>query len=149
MTRPAPDCCDPATCPTDLCCYGECQCSPPGPRDRRGALQALGFAATALALAGVALPIVPTTPFLLVAAWAFARSSPRLESWLRDHPKLGPALKAWEQRRAIPGPAKAAAVASLPISTLSLHAAGAGLAATVAVGAVLACVGVWIVTRPS
>lgn len=149
MTRPAPDCCDPATCPADLCCYGECQCSPPRPRDRRDALQALGLAATALALAGVALPIVPTTPFLLVAAWAFARSSPRLESWLRDHPKLGPALKAWDQRRAIPGPAKAAAVASLPISTLSLHAAGAGLAVTVAAGAVLACVGVWIVTRPS
>lgn len=149
MTRPAPDCCDPATCPTDLCCYGECQCSPSAPGDRRHALRALGLAATALAIAGVALPIVPTTPFLLVAAWAFARSSPRLEAWLRAHPRLGPALKNWEERRAIPRRAKAVAVASLPVSTMMVHAAGLGLGVTVAAGLALACVAGWILTRPS
>ncbi|HYD27059.1 YbaN family protein [Brevundimonas sp.] len=149
MTRPASNCCDQATCPTDLCCYGECQCSPPAPGDRRLALRALGLAATALAIAGVALPIVPTTPFLLVAAWSFARSSPRLEAWLRVHPRLGPALKNWEERRAIPRGAKAVAVASLPASTAMVHAAGLGLGVTVAAGLVLACVGGWILTRPS
>lgn len=149
MARPVPDCCDPAICPTDLCCYGECQCSPSAPGDRRLALRAIGVAATGLAVAGVVLPIVPTTPFLLVAAWAFGRSSPRLEAWLRSHPRLGPPLMNWEQRRAIPRSAKAAALASLPVSTVLVHAAGAGTGVTAGVGVALAGVGAWIVTRPS
>lgn len=149
MILSAPDACDERPCPTDLCCYGECQCSPSQPGDRRGAMRALGLAATAMGMAGVALPIVPTTPFLLVAVWAFARSSPRLESWLRDHPRLGPPVKAWEERRAIPRGAKAVAVASLPLSGLMIHAAGAGLAVTIAAGLTLACAGGWILTRPS
>ena len=151
MTRPASDYCDPALCPTDLCCYGECQCAPSaasGDR-RRLMLQALGLAAAALAVAGVALPVLPTTPFVLLSAWAFARSSPRLEAWLRDHARLGPPLAAWEQRRAIPRGAKAVAVVSLPLSGLLVHAAGAGLVVTAAVGIALTCVGGWILTRPS
>jgi uncharacterized membrane protein YbaN (DUF454 family) len=112
-------------------------------------LQALGLGAAALAVAGVALPILPTTPFLLVSAWAFARSSPRLEAWLRDHPRLGPPLRNWEQRRAIPRRAKAVAVASLPLSVLLVHSAGADLAVTAAVGIALAGVGGWILSRPS
>lgn len=112
-------------------------------------LQALGLGASALAVAGVAAPLLPTTPFLLVAVWAFARSSPRLEAWLRGHPRLGPPLTAWEERRAIPRGAKAVAVASLPLSGLMIHAAGAGLAVTIAAGLALACTGGWILTRPS
>lgn len=149
MTRCVCELCDPANCPRDLCCYGEGCCQPSAPGDGRLALRALGLAATALGLAGAALPAVPTTPFLLVAAWAFARSSPRLETWLRDHPRLGPPLRAWEERRAIPRPAKAVAAASLPASVAMVHAAGAGLGLTVAVGLGLACVGGWILTRPS
>jgi uncharacterized membrane protein YbaN (DUF454 family) len=111
--------------------------------------QALGLGAAALAVAGVALPILPTTPFILVSAWAFARSSPRLEAWLRAHPRLGPPLRNWEQRQAIPRGAKAVAGVSLPASVLLVHSAGAGLAVTAAVGIALACVGGWILSRPS
>ncbi|MBI2260754.1 MAG: YbaN family protein [Caulobacterales bacterium] len=112
-------------------------------------LRALGLGAAALAFAGVALPVLPTTPFVLLSAWAFARSSPRLEAWLRNHPRLGPPLRAWEKRRAIPPGAKAVAAVSLPVSGLLVHASGAGLPATVAAGLVLVCVGGWILTRPS
>lgn len=149
MKPPATDHCDPAMCPSDLCCHGECHCSPSAPRGGRLMLQAIGLGAAALAVAGVALPILPTTPFILVSAWAFARSSPRLEAWLRDHPRLGPPLRNWRQRRAIPRKAKAVAVASLPLSGLMIHAAGAGLAVTLAAAAVLTCVGGWILSRPS
>ena len=149
MTRPALNCCDAAMCPPDLCCHGDCHCSPSAPRGGRLMLRALGLGAATLAVAGVALPILPTTPFLLLSAWAFARSSPRLEAWLRSHPRLGPPLRDWEQRRAIPRGAKAVAVASLPASGFLVHAAGAGLAVTAAVGVELACVGGWILTRPS
>lgn len=151
MTRPAFYGCDPALCPTDLCCFGECQCAPSAAQGdrRRLAMQALGLGAAALAVAGVALPLLPTTPFVLVSAWAFARSSPRLEAWLRDHDRLGPPLKAWEHRGAIPRGAKAIAAVSLPVSGLLVHASGAGLVVTATVGVALACVGGWILTRPS
>lgn len=135
--------------PTDLCCYGECHCSPSAPRGDRLMLQAVGLGAAALAIIGVALPVLPTTPFVLLSAWAFARSSPRLEAWLRNHPRLGPSLRAWEQRRAISRAAKAVAAISLPVSGLMVHAAGAGPGVTVVVGVVLACAGGWILSRPS
>jgi uncharacterized membrane protein YbaN (DUF454 family) len=112
-------------------------------------LQVIGLGAAALAIAGIALPILPTTPFVLVSAWAFARSSPRLEAWLHDHPRLGPPLRNWRQRRAIPRRAKAVAVVSLPLSGLMIQAVGAGLAVTLAAAAALTCVGGWILSRPS
>src|SRR5690606_2484444 len=61
----------------------------------------LGLVSTGLGLVGAILPLVPTTPFLLVAAYAFARSSPRLHDWLLHHPQLGPLIINWRQHRAI------------------------------------------------
>ena len=138
------------TCPADLCLFSECHCSPCETR-RHGAwpLSLLGSGAVCLALAGVVLPLLPTTPFLLVAGWAFARSSPRLDAWLRAHPHLGPPLADWENRRAIPRKAKAIAGVSLPASWLLLWSGGAPVAISVAAGAVMLAAGVWILTRPS
>ena len=61
----------------------------------------VGVVATGLAVLGVVLPLLPTTPFLLVAAWAFARSSPRLESWLLDHARFGPLIADWRREGAV------------------------------------------------
>ncbi|HYC67329.1 YbaN family protein [Brevundimonas sp.] len=153
MTRPAPPdiaACACDSCPPDLCCFGECHCTPPAGRgSERLALRLLGGAATALALAGVILPLLPTTPFLLLAAWAFARSSPRLDGWLRAHPRLGPPLAAWEARRAIPRSAKAVAGVSLPAGWLALWAGGASVPVTTAAGAAVLAAGLWILSRPS
>lgn len=149
MTHPALNRCDAEMCPPDLCCHGECHCSPTAPGGGRPMHQAVGLGAAALAIAGVVLPILPTTPFLLISAWAFARSSPRLDAWLRDHPRLGPPLRSWERRRAIPRSAKALAVASLPLSALAVYSAGAGLIVTAGVGVALTGVGGWILSRPS
>lgn len=66
----------------------------------------LGVFFVGLAFVGVFLPVLPTTPFLLVATWAFSKGSPRLERWLLQHPKLGPAVRDWRAHRIIPLKAK-------------------------------------------
>lgn len=71
---------------------------------RKLLLLTVGTAATALALLGAALPGLPTTPFLLIALWAFARSSRRLTAWIEKVPILQGALREarrFEQRRAL------------------------------------------------
>jgi uncharacterized protein len=55
---------------------------------------------------GIFLPLLPTTPFVLLAAFCFARGSPRWEAWLLAHPRFGPLVRDWRERRAIPLRAK-------------------------------------------
>jgi len=66
----------------------------------------VGIFFVGLAFIGIFLPVLPTTPFLLVAVWAFSKGSPRLERWLLQHPKLGPAVRDWRAHRIIPLKAK-------------------------------------------
>ncbi|OLF81134.1 hypothetical protein AWH62_00210 [Maricaulis sp. W15] len=61
----------------------------------------LGLVFVALAIAGVVLPLVPTTPFLLLAAFFFARSSPRLHAWLLSHRQFGPLIRNWHDHGSI------------------------------------------------
>jgi uncharacterized membrane protein YbaN (DUF454 family) len=89
----------------------------------RWALRAVGVVALALGIIGAFVPLMPTTIFLLIALWAFSRSSPRFHRWLYSHPRLGPPLRAWHEHRVISTRAKAAAV--------GLMGGGLVLAATV------------------
>ena len=77
--------------------------SPPEPPSRkpmrsvkRYLLRGLGVVMVGLATAGVFLPLLPTTPFLLIALWAFTASAPEWADRLRRHPRFGPLLMAWE-----------------------------------------------------
>ena len=72
----------------------------------RPLLTALGLLLTAIGAVGLVLPLLPTTPFLLLAGFCFSRSSPRLHRWLLASPALGPLIGDWEQHRAIRGRAK-------------------------------------------
>lgn len=112
-------------------------------------LRLVGAAALALAFAGVFLPLLPTTPFVLVAAWAFARSEPRWNARLENHPRLGPPLRAWRTRQAVPRPAKAAAAAGLGSGWLILAGSVEHAAVLAAAAALMLAVGVYVLTRPS
>lgn len=54
-----------------------------------------------LAFIGALLPIMPTVPFVLAAAWCFARSSPKMHRWMRQHRKFGATIRNWEEKRCI------------------------------------------------
>ena len=75
----------------------------------------VGFGFVALAIIGIALPVLPTTPFLLVAAACFAKSSKRWHKWLINNKLFGAIIHNWQQNRCIPKKAKAIAVCSILI----------------------------------
>jgi uncharacterized membrane protein YbaN (DUF454 family) len=102
----------------------------------------------ALATAGVFLPLLPTTVFLIVAVWAFARSSPEWADRIRAHPRLGPYIRDWEARRAIPRRAKLLAVAMMTVSWTIVLVATHSLLIGGGVGLLLLAVGGYVVTRP-
>ncbi len=61
----------------------------------------LGFLLVGLATLGLALPGLPTTPFVLLAAWCFSKTSKKWHAWLMANPAFGPLLKNWEERHCI------------------------------------------------
>lgn len=87
-----------------------------------------------LGLVGVFLPLMPTTVFVLIAAWSFARSSPALHRWLREHPRFGESLRAWETHRGMPRRAKRLALLMLAVS----YATTAWLLGPLTLGALIA-----------
>lgn len=87
----------------------------------------LGLAALGCGIVGLALPLVPTVPFLLLAAFCFARSSERLHRWLVDHHRLGPPIRDWNDRGAVSRKAKRLATASVLAALALSWAAGFGM----------------------
>ena len=108
-----------------------------------------GVIALGLALIGIPVPGLPTVPFLLLAAFCFARSSDRVHEWLITHPRLGPPISDWQSSGAIRPPAKVAATLAIAASFgISLWLA-LPLLGLIAQAAVLLCVLLFIWTRPN
>ncbi|MCW4148122.1 YbaN family protein [Halomonas sp. 18H] len=110
---------------------------------------ALAYLCIGLGIAGIVLPLVPTTPFLLLALWAATRGSPRMAHWLYHHPRMGPYLHAWHEQRAIPKRAKIIALVLLATSWLTLWASGAHHLLLVGMAIFFVGVASFIVTRPT
>ncbi|MCT4576738.1 YbaN family protein [Donghicola sp.] len=108
-----------------------------------------GIICVALGLIGVVLPLLPTVPFMLLAAFCFARSSERMHGWLVNHRVFGPAIEDWNRSGAISLTGKRAATASIAVVfSISVFM---GLRPTIlAIQAVtLGAVLIFIWTRPS
>ena len=116
---------------------------------RRAGYVALGFAFVALGIIGAFLPVMPTTVFLILAAWSFGRSSPRLEAWMLNHPKFGGVIRDWREHGAVPRRVKYLACSGMAVGFavfwFSAHPP-LWLGALVALG-MLTCA-IWISTRP-
>jgi uncharacterized membrane protein YbaN (DUF454 family) len=82
----------------------------------RPLLFSLGWLSVVLGVLGIFLPLLPTTPFLLLAAWCFARSSARFHGWLINHPRLGPLINGYLDGKGIPLKAKRYAISMLWVS---------------------------------
>lgn len=68
---------------------------------RQALLLGCGWFFVALGVLGIFLPLLPTTPFLLLASACFMRGSPRLSRWLHQHPRFGPVLHNWHRNGAV------------------------------------------------
>lgn len=94
----------------------------------------------------VAVPLLPTTPFLLVAAYAASRSSTRLHAWLLGHQLFGGTIRRWQEHRAVARRAKLAASGMMAASAAVLFLVSP--APLAAAATTLACVGAWLWLRP-
>lgn len=115
---------------------------------RRWAWALAAYACLGLALAGVALPILPTTPFALLAAYCAARGSERLHARLLAHGTLGPVIRDWSEQRAVTRRAKLIATATMALSAVILLVlSGPGWLLLGTTG-MMVCVATWLWLRP-
>jgi hypothetical protein len=119
-------------------------------RTLRAAYLAAGFVFLGIGVLGVVLPVLPTTPFVLLAAACFARSSDRFHQWLLDHRYFGPLVREWRQYRSIPYRTKVFAIvmmaATLTVSIVFFVPKGWMQGALAAFGVLLAA---WLYRMPS
>lgn len=109
---------------------------------------AVGWTFVALAVVGIALPLVPTVPFLLVAAWAFARSSPVLRQRILDHPTYGPPVRAWQERGAVGPVARIWAITAMSGGVFLSWWIGVPVWAVAIQGSICTMVAIFLLTRP-
>ena len=108
-----------------------------------------GGVALGIGIVGIVVPLLPTTPFLILAAYCFSRGSRRLHDWLLDHRTLGPPIRDWREHRSVSGKAKLSAmIAIVLIFALSAFLDVPGWALALQ-GIVLGAVSVFLLTRPA
>jgi uncharacterized protein len=111
---------------------------------------AFGWFCVGLGIIGIIFPFLPTTPFLLLAVWAFGRSSPELAAKLRNHPQVGRYIRDWQDHGVIPSQAKLVAILMMSVmATYFVVWSGLPLWAVAATVSILVGVGLFILSRPS
>ncbi|MFT3723555.1 MAG: YbaN family protein [Hyphomonadaceae bacterium] len=107
-----------------------------------------GLLLVVVGIVGYFTPGMPGTIFLILAAGCFARSSPKLEAWLLNHPKLGPSVVAWRKNGAIPRKIKFVAIGSMAISFVIVLLVHLPAVWTAVVSVVLLASALFVATRP-
>lgn len=108
-----------------------------------------GTLSLAIGAVGVILPLLPTTPFVILAAFCYARGSQRLHDWLVNHPRFGPGLENWRRHGAISPTAKKMALAAMVLALGVTLVAGFSSTVLALQAVAMAGVAGFILTRPS
>lgn len=129
---------------------GPADAPPPENVFRRSPLHlAIAYLCTGLGIVGAFLPLLPTTPFLLIAVWAAPKGSPELHRWLYQHPAFGSVLIAWEQKRAVSTRAKWSACILLTVSWLVMYSQTSTWVVPAITGTLFLCIAAFLITRPT
>lgn len=111
-------------------------------------LHIIGTIAVMLGFIGIFLPVMPTVPFLLIAAWAFARSSPKLQQKILNHPTYGPHVREWQERGAVSRIAKIWAIATMSFGVGVSLWLGLDYRIVFVQAAICAAIAIFLITRP-
>lgn len=117
-------------------------------RPVRWLLKGVAVVSLALGIIGAFVPIMPTVPFVLLAAWAAARSSPRLSHWLETHPRMGPYIRDWRRGGVVRRSAKWTATLMMSGGSVTMLFFVRPLWVPLTAIAIMASVAIWLWLRP-
>ena len=112
-------------------------------------LLSLGWLCVGLAFLGIFLPGMPTTIFLIIALWAFAKSSKKFHAWLLNHKRFGPLLRNWETHKVVPKKAKITMVVLQTLVVIMVHYTFNNIFVTISLIIILILVAWYVLSLPS
>jgi len=115
----------------------------------RVALLALGWICVGLGFIGIFVPGLPTTIFLIIALWAFTKSSEKLRIWLLNHKRFGPILRNWQEHKIVPLKAKILMVVLQTLVVIIVQYTFDNLFITIGLAIILLMVATYVISLPS
>ena len=112
-------------------------------------LLALGWICVSLGFIGIFVPGLPTTIFLIIALWAFTKSSKTLRLWILNHKRFGPILRNWQEYKVVPLRAKILMVILQIIVVIIVHYTFNNLIITLGLAIILVMVASYVISLPS
>ena len=112
-------------------------------------LLALGWICVSLGFIGIFVPGLPTTIFLIIALWAFTKSSNKLRLWLLNNKRFGPVLRNWQEEKVVPLRAKILMVILQIIVVILVHYTFDNLIITLGLAIILIMVALYVISLPS
>ena len=112
-------------------------------------LISLGWLCVSLGFIGIFIPGIPTTIFLIIALWAFTKSSKKLRYWLLHHKKFGPILKNWQEHKVVPRRAKILMVVLMSLAVVLFYYSLQNLYLTIGLIIILVSVAIYVISLPS
>ena len=112
-------------------------------------LLALGWICVSLGFIGIFVPGIPTTIFLIIALWAFTKSSKKLRNWLLNHKRFGPILNNWQQHKVVPRRAKILMVVLMSLASILFYYSLQNLYLTIGLVIILVLVAIYVISLPS
>ena len=116
---------------------------------KRMILISLGWLCVGLGFIGIFVPGIPTTIFLIIALWAFTKSSKKLRNWLLNHKRFGPILNNWQQHKVVPRRAKILMVVLMSLASILFYYSLQNLYLTIGLVIILVLVAIYVISLPS